>query len=298
MNKPSAPISPTTQFVILGILSLVWGSSFFLIKKALVAFEPEQVASLRISLSALSFLPIVLYHFRKIDWQSWRWLLVVGLTGSAVPAFLFSTAQTELSSTIAGILNSLAPFFTLVFGLLIFKVAAKRSQIGGVLLGLFGAILMTMAGEQGSAFGNLLYGLLIVGAAACYGFSANVVASRLQHMKSIHLSSASFVLVGPLGLIYLFSTDFLEVLQTHPHGKASFAAVIFLALVGTVAASVLFYWLIQKTSALFGSTVAYLMPVVSLGWGLWDGEAINHWHFIGMGLILLGVWLSKGKRRK
>lgn len=281
------------NYGILLLLSLVWGSSFILIKKALIAFSPDQVASLRISISAIAFAPIVLFNLKKIDWSKWHLLLIVGVTGSALPAFLFSTAQTELSSTIAGILNSLSPLFTLVFGILLFQAAIVKRKIAGVLLGLAGALIMTAIAEAGDWSGNLKYGLLIVLAAACYGMSANVVAFKLRDMKSLLLSAVSFCMVGIPGLIYLFSTNFVEVIQTNEEVFVSLASVLFLALVGTVAASVLFYHLIQKTSALFGASVAYMMPIVSLGLGLLDGELINLWHFIGMILILGGVYLSR-----
>lgn len=294
MNKKSVSDNPKlVNFLILFALSIVWGSSFILIKKALIAFSPTQVATLRISISALAFLPFVIINFKKTDWTKWRWLLVVGLTGSAVPAFLFSTAQTQLSSTIAGILNSLSPLFTLTFGIMLFGAAIVARKIIGVLIGLAGAIVMVAVAEQGDISGNLLYGLLIVGAAACYGLSANVVSFKLKNMKSLHLSAASFCFVGLPALLYLFSTDFLDIMRTVEYAYYSLASVLFLALIGTVTASVIFYYLIQKTSALFGSTVAYLMPIVSVMWGMWDGELINLWHLAGMGLILFGVYLSR-----
>lgn len=283
-----------TNFAILIGLSIVWGSSFFLIKKALIAFSPDQVASLRISISALAFAPVVLWNRKKIDWSKWKWLLVVGLTGSAVPAFLFSNAQTQLSSTITGILNSLSPLFTLTFGILLFGAAVIKRKIVGVLLGLSGAIVMIAIAEEGDVGGNLLYGSLVVVAAACYGLSANVVSFRLREMKSLYLSAASFCMVGLPAIIYLlFYTDFAERMVMNENAQMSLYAVLFLALIGTVVASVIFYYLIKKTSALFGSTVAYLMPIVSIGWGFFDGEFINMWHFAGMGLILGGVYLSR-----
>jgi len=281
------------NILILVGLSILWGSSFILIKRALWAFSYDQVASLRISISALAFAPVVLWNWKKIDWSRWKWLLVVGITGSALPAFLFSSAQTQLSSTIAGILNSLAPLFTLTFGIILFGAAVIKRKVAGVLLGLFGAIVMTAVGEQGDASGNLTYGLLIVLAAACYGLSANVVAFRLKEMPSLLLSAASFFMVGLPAIIYLFNTNFLETLVMNEHAHTALYSVLFLALAGTVMASVIFYWLIQQTSALFGSTVAYMMPIVSLAWGFLDGEMINIWHFGGMALILTGVYLSR-----
>lgn len=298
MDRPTysaPPISRNRAFITLGILSLIWGTSFILIKKALVAFPPTQVACLRMTISALAFLPVLLILHKKMDWSKLPYLIVVGLTGSGIPAFLFSIAQQHISSAMAGILNSLTPLFTFLLGVAFFQVRFGLYRLFGVMLGLAGAVMLILMGsKQGLDPGKATYGLLIVLASVCYATSTNIIGRYLQNMNSLLISSASFGLVGIPLMIYLFAgTDFLHRMATVPAAWTSLGYMLILALMGTVAATIVFFRLIQQTSPVFGSTVAYLMPLVALLWGFADGERIGLMHLAGMGLILGGVYLSR-----
>lgn len=299
MSERTPLLSPELRnWLSLILLSLVWGTSFILIKKSLIAFSAIQVACLRMSFSALAFVPLLLWQWRRVDWSKLWILLAVGLTGTALPAILFSTAQTQISSSLTGILNSLTPLFTLVFGLLFFRQVFSWSKVAGVLIGLAGASILILLSNNSGVEGNIWYALLIVLATMCYGTSGNIVGTYLRDMNSLLIAATSFGLVGIPGLIYLFSgTNFLHRMQYAEHAWASLGYVAILALIGTVAASVLFFRLIQWTSPLFGSTVAYLMPVVALLWGVVDGESVFIYHIFGMILILLGVYLSRKRPR-
>ncbi|MEM7101568.1 MAG: DMT family transporter [Bacteroidota bacterium] len=287
--------SSSKSWVILIFLAVVWGSSFILIKKSLIAFAPEQVACFRITISALAFLPIFLIRFKEIKPQEWKYLIIVGLTGSGIPAFLYATAQTEVNSSVAGILNSLTPLWTLVLGIFLFKQKAILARIIGVMIGLMGAGLLILFGEQATVGGNPWYGLFIVLATLCYGTSANTVKTYLQTTHPLTLSAGSFLIIGPPALIYLGFTDVLTVFETHPDVWLSFGSVTILALVGTVMASILFFHLVQLTNAVFGSSVSYLIPIVALVFAAADGEVLTYLHFLGMLLILLGVYLSRNR---
>ncbi len=284
------------SWLVLVLLSLIWGTSYILIKKSLVAFSPYQVACLRLTISALAFLPILLTQWKKVNWKYWPFLLLVGLTGTALPSFLFPFAQTQVSSSIAGILNSLTPLSTLLLGVVIFKAPWGANKFFGVILGLTGAILLIVFGESNSFQANIWYGLLIVLATICYAISGNTVGYYLQDMKSLLISTVSFVMVGIPGFILLLFTDFFMVVQTHPQGMQALGYVSILALFSTVLASVIFFQLIKWTSPVFSSMVSYLVPVVALLWGVLDNEAITYYHFIGMGLIFGGVYLSRSRK--
>ncbi len=289
------PISKNRAFLTLGILSLIWGTSFILIKKSLETFSPAQVASLRMTISALAFLPVLAFMHRRMDWTKLPYLLIVGLTGSGIPAFLFSTAQLHISSAMAGILNSLTPLFTFLLGVLFFNIKFGLYRLVGVLLGLAGAILLiVLTNNAGVSPGTSIYGLLIVLSSVCYAVSSNVIGRYLQNMNALLISSASFGLVAIPLAAYLFgATDFVHRMGSDPQAWASLGYVVILSMVGTVAATIIFFRLIQQTSPVFGSTVAYLMPLVALSWGLADGEKIAWAHLIGMAFILCGVYLSR-----
>ena len=276
-------------------LSLIWGGSYILIKKSLIVFSPVQVACLRLGISCIVFSPVFFYLLPSIDWSKLKYLIVVGLTGTGFPAFLFPIAQTEISSSLAGVLSSLSPLFTLVLGVLFFGMAVQRSKIIGVILGLMGAVLLIGFGAIAGIKGNLWYGVFIIIGCFSYATSTNMVKAKLQEVSSFIISAIAFFITGIPCIFYLFSTDILNVIQVHEYGWKSLGAVALLSLAGTVLATILFFKLVQVSNPVFASLVSYLIPVVAVLFGPLDGEAITILHFLGMFLILSGVYWSRGK---
>lgn len=285
--------SPGKQdWIILIFLALVWGSSFILIKYCLHYFTAIQVGALRILISSVAFVPIFLSRWSKIDWSLWPFYLLVGLTGSGLPSFLFPLAQQALSSSIAGILNTLTPLFTLVVGIIFFGTAVSKSKILGVFIGLTGAVILTIFGQDLSSGGKLWYGLFILGATICYGTSVNIVKEKLNSINSTLLSSLSFTFLIPFAVAMFFVSGAAGNVMLEGGLRGLFYVSV-LSLLGTFLASILFYKMVQRTNAVFGSSVTYLIPIVSLMWGIMDGEMFTIYHVIGMALILTGVYLSR-----
>lgn len=280
---------------ILILLSVIWGSSFILMKKALVSFQPIHLAAMRLSLAAIALSPFLIA--RRADFLKTNiWLLfLVGLVGNGIPAILFFLAQTQISSSLSGVLNSLTPIWTLLIGVLFFTTPYNRSMIWGVFIGFIGASSLIMVGNQSGIQGSIWYAMLIVLATFFYGLSGNIVKKYFQDTPSIVISAGSFLGVGTVSLIYLLFTDFSYVSWQDTGTWYSLGALLVLTLVGTVMATVVFYKLIIETNAVFGSSVAYLMPIVALFWGVIDGESIKLFHLIGLGLILMGVYLIRRK---
>ncbi|MEM9836005.1 MAG: DMT family transporter [Bacteroidota bacterium] len=294
MNRAPVP----RDYLILFGLSLIWGTSYILIKKGLTVFTPYQVATLRLGISALAFLPFIAHHLKKVKRQQIPLLIIVGLAGTGLPSFLYPAAQTHVSSSVAGILSSLTPLFTFLLAWLAFGMKVIPKQGLGILIGLGGAILLTLSGtsSEGSGIGQLPYMGLIMLATLCYATSSNLVKAHLQDMPAFTITVVSFFLVGLPALIWTFTgANIPAVVSQHPQGWEGLAYVSFLALFSTVLASVIFFKLVQQTSAVFGSTVSYLVPVVALGWGLLDNESIGWPQLLAFGLILTGVFLSRGK---
>ena len=288
--------SVLTAWVILFLLSLIWGSSFILIKKSLVAFSPQEVGAGRIAISFLAFTPLFFYQFKKIDWSKFWPLLVVGLFGSALPAFLYATAQTEIPSAIAGLLNALTPIFTFILSILAFGISFSWRQLLGITLGFIGTAIIFLGQNEVTGSLPLVMGLLLVLASLCYGISANTVKSYLGNVHPLMLSTVSFVLIGPWMLIYLLKTDFIYNIQTHPEGHMSLLALLTLSLIGTFGANIIFFRLVQLTDAVFASSVSFLTPIVAFGWGVMDGESFSIAFFISLILIFTGVILVKFKK--
>lgn len=274
-------------------LAIAWGTSYILIKKGLIAFSPEQLASLRIGITAICFLPFFFIHLKKIQWSRWKQLFIVGFIGSFLPAVLFSTAQTKISSSLSGVLSSLTPLFTLLIGLLFFNVKSTWSKNIGVLLGLIGATWLLLVDRGLGDFKGMAFGSLVIGACICYSISSNVVKSYLQNMSSLVISSVSYLIVGLPAIGLLFTTNFIEVMHTHPEAWSSLGYIFILAVSSTVLGSIFFFQLIKDTNVIFASTVSYLIPLVAILWGTLDGESITLLHFVGMAIILLGVYVAR-----
>lgn len=291
--KTTASYPNLRNWLSLGILALVWGSSFILIKRGLEVYSPIQVGALRIGISAIAFLPVFILQIRKINWSKWKIFLAVGLTGSGIPAFLFPLAQTHISSAMTGVLNSLTPLFTLLLGLVFFSRRFKSNKLFGVLVGFSGAVLLVFGGSSGGGQSSIWYSLIAVGATVCYGTSVNIVGKYLKDTGSLIISAVSFVFVGFPALGILFSTDFVEVLRTHEQGMDAFFYISILSLGGTVLASLLFYQLVHWTSPVFSASVAYIIPLVAILWGVFDGEVLNYYHLISAVLIIGGLYLTK-----
>ncbi len=291
--KPHTSVSTSLQaWLLLVAVSILWGSSYILIKRALVGFDPLQMAAWRIVITGMFVLPLFLRHMHHFAWQHWKGLLVVGLFGTAIPSWLFALAQTQISSSLSGLLSSLTPLFTLLLGICCFHLPMAWSKVVGVIVGLIGAAWLLL-GQDGSLSGSTRYGLFAVLGALCYGINANAIKAWLQDMSPRDISIASFVLIIPFGLLMGIYTQAWQPLSSHPQGWISLLWVALLALGGTLIASFLFFSLVQLTTAVFGSMTSYLVPVVAVLWGWLDGEPITFHFFAGMALILIGLWLSQ-----
>ncbi len=138
------------------ILSLIWGSSFILIKKGLVGLSPIQLGSLRILFAAIFLLLIGFKSLSKISRYQWKYIAMTAVLGTFIPAYLFAIAETQIDSSITAILNSLTPLNTLIFGAIAFGLQFRRNQIFGVLIGLIGSVLLILNGGHSSSRTKLL----------------------------------------------------------------------------------------------------------------------------------------------
>jgi drug/metabolite transporter (DMT)-like permease len=288
------------HLIVVLLLALTWGSSFILMKRGLKdgegtpVFTPSQVAALRMTFAALVLLPVSLRAFRKIRKEDWKSLIVVGLAGSGIPAFLFANSQVFLDSGLAGLLNTLTPLFTLLIGFFIFQRQVIANQVFGIVVGLIGAvILISLKGFGPSSHWE--YTLLIVVATVLYGLSVNTITAKLKHIKAIEITALSMLIVGLPCAGYVFFSDVAGVLENHPSGWSSLGYVALLGVVGSAAANIFFFKLTQETGAIFASSVTYLIPIAAVLWGVYDGEKLTFMHAVCGAIILVGVWLVNKK---
>ncbi len=273
------------HWLVLALLSLIWGTSYILMKKGLESFSTFQIASLRIIITAIVLLPVAIRNLRKLNKDNLKSILIIGFFGSGIPAFLFPLAQTKIDSSLAGMLNSLSPVFTLAIGLMFFNQRVIRSQIAGIFLGLIGAIGLLYS--ESFTFNH--YGLFVVLAAFLGGISSNEV-SKIQVLNGLQITSLAFIIMSPLAVILLLSTDLQAAMETE-HLLRNFGYITILSVFGSALALAIFYLLVRDTSPVFASIVTYFIPIVATFWGLIDGEHLTYMIPLSMILIFCGVYL-------
>lgn len=286
--------SKQLKWVLLSILSLIWGSSFILIKKGLIGLTPIQLGSLRIIFAGVFLILVGFKSLSKISFQQWKFIALTALFGTFIPAYLFAIAQTEIDSSVSSILNSLTPLNTLVIGSLAFGLQFRRNQIIGVIIGLIGSALLILNGAMNHPEQNYYYALLVIIASVCYATNVNLVKKHLSGMAPLSITTGNFlVMLFPATLI-LFFTDFLDVVSM-PQVQHSMLFIVILGVIGTGIANIIFFKLIQLSSPVFATSVTYLIPIVAFFWGLLDNEMLTPIQFIGAFIILIGVYLSAKK---
>jgi len=283
--------SPLGHWVLLLILSLIWGSSFILMKRGLDAFSFEQVAALRLFMAFLFVAWIGRKFYRNIPTDKLWQLFLAGVIGNGIPPFLFTKAQTYLDSGIVGILNVLVPLFTLFIGVIFYNLKVKLLNYIGIVIGIIGTIYLLLPDIQELNEKALLYSLMVVVATACYGWSANIIKAHLQELSALQITTITFTFVGPWAGIYLFSGDFLEIMQTHPKAWSSFGYTAILAILGSALSVIAFNKLIKMTGAIFATSCTYIIPIVAILWGVIDNEIITAHHISGFMIIIAGVYL-------
>lgn len=283
-----------TKWLILIVLALIWGSSFILIKKGLVGLSPFQLGSLRIVFCALFLLVIGFKSLTDIPLYKWKFIALTSLFGTFVPAYLFAIAQTQISSSVSSILNSLTPLNTLILGAVVFGLDFKRTQIIGVLVGFAGTMLLILNGAAHHPNQNYWYTILVLIASMCYATNVNLIKRYLSDLKPLTITTGNFLVMLFPALGILLTTDILVKVHLAEVQEAMIYIAV-LGIIGTGIANVLFYKLIQISSPVFATSVTYLIPVVAFFWGLLDNEMLTPVQFVGAFVVLVGVYLSSKK---
>ncbi|WPO91136.1 DMT family transporter [Chryseobacterium sp. YR459] len=286
------------KWVLLVILSIIWGSSFILIKKSLEHFNPFQVGSLRVLIAGIILLPIAISNYKLFPKKHLKWLILAAFTGNFIPMFLFPIAETEVSSSIAGIINSMMPIFVIIVGGLVWKFETTKKQIIGTLISFTGVCILAFGGGDGGELKMIPIMLLLL-ATLCYALSTTTVKSKLMEVSSTVLSAFvfSFVLLFP-SIIALTGTGFFSEFSFSKDNLMGLMFVSLLSVFGTGLAMMMNYRLLKVSTPLFASTVTLVMPIVAIIWGILDGEKLTYLQFIGAGIIIAGLLFLRTNTKK
>lgn len=274
------------------LLSLIWGSSFILMKEGLKGFDALQLALIRMSVAAICLLPLALKHLRDLRTKETAMLFVVGFTGNALPAFLYAKSETVLPSAVVGVLTSMTPIFSLIIAWLFFRQRFPLANVLGIVMGFVGAGLLAMAGSpEANRSTNLAFSALVLVATISYGTYVNLLKGYFPKRDPVLVSSVALCTVGLPSLVFLLAgTSFLDTIRTSPAAPAAFAYICILGAIGTALTAVLFNRLVQAGTLIFATSVTYTIPIVAVLWGVVLHEQFTTIHALGFAVILLGVW--------
>ncbi len=284
------------KWVYLIVLSIVWGSSFILIKKALIGVTPIQVGALRMIFTSIFLLLFAFPSIKKIKKKHWKYLVYTALTGTFIPGFLFAFAIYNIDSSIVSILNSLTPFNTLAFGAIVFGLAFKKKQLTGILVGLVGTLILILKGADLHPSQNYWYAFLVIIASVGYALNANMVKKYLSDLDALAITTGNFLLLIIPATIVLSFTDFFTTYKATETQLNSLGYVAILSIVGTGIAKTIYNKLVQISDPVFSSSVTYLIPIVAIIWGVFDGETLSFVQVLGAVIILFGVYLVNASK--
>ena len=294
----------TISWLLLLLLACIWGSSFILMKKGMFAedgtviFSSQQVGSLRMLIAALALLPISIGKLKKLSWKNILPLAIVGFCGNFFPAFLFTYAETGISSGLAGMLNSFTPIFTIIIGFLFFKTKLTNKQILGTVIGTLGIIALVLTGKTASLNGDWDHILAIVLATLLYAISLTTIKNKLSNFNSFEITSLAFLIIFPFSIGGFFLTDTIQTFNSNPMAYQGILYIIILSIVGTALAVVLFNRIIAFSSALFASSVTYFIPIVAVFIGFAFGETLTIGQILSMLVVLTGVVIANVSLKK
>ena len=284
------------NWLIFIILSIIWGSSFVLMKEGLTKLSAYQVASLRILSSGIVLLPSAIKYFKIIPRNKLFTIFMSGVLGSLLPAYLFCVAEEGIDSALAGTLNSLTPIFVIITGALFFKSQTSTNKVIGILISFTGSILLLLSKDHMQESQNLIYISFVVLATIFYGFNVNMVQRQLKDIGSLQIAAVALTLNAIPALIVLYFTGYFNLSFTDNAVLWSTTAASILGIFGTAVASIIFYVLVKRAGAIFASMVTYGIPVVAILWGIMYKEEVGWKQVACLGLILFGVYFANRKK--
>lgn len=289
---------PLLLYVLLGLLSLIWGASFFFIKVLLESFGPWSVTFLRCLFGVLTLLVILLIRREKIQFNQipWKIIIVVGILNSAFPWALIAFSETRISSSMAAVLNASTPIWTLIIGLLFFRISSSIYQFIGIIIGFLGILILfdidwsTFQMTESLAVGAMILVTLF------YGISSQL---SKRHLQTISVYQIAFITLTVGAITSGSAAMFFETpAWSQLADPVVFWSLIGLGSLGSGIAYIIFFVLIQKGSAEFATLVTYLVPPFAIMWGyIFLSETLTLSLFVGLFVILLGVFIS-GRKKK
>ena len=279
------------------LLSAIWGSAFIAIKVSVEKIHPISVASLRLIIGAIVL--YIYFQFKNLKFNLSTEILVliffISLIGNFIPFALISWSEIYIQSNTAGLLLSVAPIFALILSHFMTK-DDKFSflKLTSILIGLFGVLLIIgfdpLSNFYLNSSKNLIPKIAIIISALGYVISS-ILAYNLKNIDSVTLTTAVTISAAIISIPFLI---FIELNFYSNYSFSNIIPLIYLGIFPTAIAFLIRFHIISKAGPIFLSYVAYLIPAFAIIWGfIFLKETINFNTFIGVILILLGVFISQ-----
>ena len=296
----NAPSIDARDWSLLGLLSILWGGSFFFNGVVLREVPPLTLVLLRVALASLFLLPLLrVYRIRfPTGFSAWKPFIAIGLFNNVLPFSLIVAGQTYIPSGLASILNATTPLFTVVVMAAAGEEKLHARRIAGVIVGLIGVVILHGGGFDGKGLGfesgQGIGILLCLAAALSYGLSA-LVARRLLS-NSPPLGTATFQMLASTAMMVVVAGVIDRPWQLPMPGATTWLGVIGLAALSTALAYIVFFQILRRSGATNVMLVTLLIPVTAILLGyLVLGEQISPHEILGALVIGSALLLIDGR---
>lgn len=284
------------EWLMLIVLSVLWGGTFLCSEVALEAVPPFTLVLGRVGFAAIVLLVVVHAsgHRMPLRLASWRPFLVMGALNNLIPFSLIFWGQIEITAGLASILIATTPLFTVL--LAHFLTRDERitpGRLAGLVFGIAGVVLMVGPAAVRGLGVHLLAQIAVLGAALAYAF-AGIYARRFRDQPPLVTAagqvSASTLMMLPIAL--LLDRPWLGVLP----GATTWAAILGIAILGTALAYILYFRILATAGATNLLLVTFLIPVSAVVLGAaFLSERLDPEHVWGMTLIGVGLAAIDGR---
>jgi drug/metabolite transporter (DMT)-like permease len=284
------------EWLLLILLSILWGGSFFFSKVAVAELPPLTLVLCRVSISAIALNLYVVFTGQRMPFSGKTWVgfIVLGMLNNLIPFSLIFWGQTQIPSGLASILNASTPVWAVLLAHFFTKgehLTANRTA--GVLLGLSGVIIMLGPDLLQTLGLNLLAQLAVVGAGVSYAFGG-FFGERIKGIPPLITATGQVTCSSILMVPIVLLID--KPWQISLPGLTTLGAVLALALLSTAVAYLIYFRLLTSSGATNLMLVTLLIPVSALLLGIIIlGERLDPRHFLGMGFIGLGLAAIDGR---
>ena len=289
----------TIYWILLLLLSAIWGGAFTLNKYALEAYSPEILVTGRLLVASLALILIVLVIFKKvkINPSDWRYYLFMSIVGIVAPFLLISYGQLGIDSSLAGILMSTMPISTLILShFFLDDERMTKTKLIGFLIAFIGIVVLIMPGKNTlhtSMLDGLSSELMVISGAILYSFAA-VYGKRFKITDPLNASTGVTLYSAVIMLIYLIFNP--SIIPNDFGDMSHLSAVLILGIFCTAIATIIYFQILQSSGATFISMMNYLIPVWAILFGVIFFNENTVWnYFIGLLIIIFGIQLSQNK---